>query len=127
MKRVISLAIVIAMVLVTFVSCGVVIPVGTYTDGTGTSIIELGEYDTGAKSGTMKISNTINTNLVYEGTYTLTENEADVSSLLTFTTSDGEVMEFVYDVTLDVIQDLDSLIVYYGANYVDPTATTVAE
>ena len=55
MKRVISLAIVIAMVLVTFVSCGVVIPVGTYADGTGTSIIELGEYDTGAKSGTMKI------------------------------------------------------------------------
>ncbi len=121
MKRFVSLALVLAIVLVSFVACGIVIPVGTYADSTGTSIIEVGEYDESAKSGTMRITNTINTDLVYEGTYTLSKNEADVSSIVTFTTTDGQVMEFVYDITLDVMQDLDSLIAYYGPNYVETT------
>lgn len=107
------------MVLVAFTACGtVVIPVGTYADGTGTSVVEVGAYDEKAATGTMKISNTIS-DLVYEGNYTLEINESKISSILTFTASSGEVMTFIYDATIDVMQDLESKIAYYGANYVE--------
>ncbi len=120
MKRLISVALALVMVLVAFTACGEVIKpaVGTYADGTGTSIIEVGAYDEKAESGTMKISNTLS-DLVYEGTYTISENEPKVSSILTLTTTAGEEMSFVYDITLDVMQDINSCIAYYGPNYVE--------
>ncbi len=109
------------MVLCVFTACGTLVcPVGTYADGTQTSIIELGAYDENAESGTMKITNTINTDLVYEGTYTLSDNGGDKeTSIVTFNVDDGSVIEYVYDSTLDVMQNIETGIAYYGANYVE--------
>lgn len=123
MKRLISVALVLVMVLCVFTACGKIVePVGTYADGTGTSIVEVGAYDAKAKEGSMKITNTINTDILLQGTYTLEQNEAEVSSIVVFTLTDGTVMQFVYDATVDVMQDLDSGIAYYGPNYVEAGA-----
>ncbi len=128
MKRLISVALALVMVLCVFTACGTpVCPVGTYKDSTETSIIEMGAYDEKTETGTMKITNTINLDLVLEGTYTLTENEAKVSSFVTFTASNGEVTEYLYDVTMDVMQSRgDSPINYFGPNYVE-AGTPAAE
>lgn len=120
MKRLISLALALVMVLVVFTACGTpVSPVGRYADETGTSIIEVGAYDAKAKSGTLKITNTINTDLVIEGTYTLEENEAKVSSWVDFTAADGTLTTFIYDSTMDALQDQTSGITYFGPNHTD--------
>lgn len=121
MKRLISVALALVMVLCVFTACGTpVSPVGTYKDGTQTSVIEVGAYDAKAESGTMKITNTINLDLVIEGTYTVEENEAKISSFLTFTASDGTVTEYLYDVNMDVLQSQgESVINYFGPNYVE--------
>ncbi len=121
MKRLISVALALVMVLCVFTACGkLVCPVGTYKDSTETSIIELGAYDEKAESGTMKMTNTINTDLVTEGTYTLSDNGGDKeSSIVTFTASDGTVTEFIYDATMDVMQNIGDGLAYYGANYVE--------
>lgn len=124
MKRLISVALVLVMVLGLFTACGKIVePAGTYTDQTGTSIIEVGTYDAKAKSGTMKITNTLNPDINIEGTYTLAQNVSGESSLVTLTLSDGATMEFLYDATMDVIQDRESLIAYFGPNSTEePTA-----
>lgn len=124
MKRLISVALALVMVLCVFTACGTLVcPVGTYQDSTQTSVIEMGAYDEKAESGTMKITNTINTDMVREGTYALSDNGGDKeSSIVTFTEADGTVTEFVYDSTLDVMQDITSGIAYYGANYVEGEA-----
>lgn len=104
------------MVAACFTACGTIVePSGTYTDSSGTNVIEVGAYDSSAETGNMTVSNTLNDN-AYEGTYVLSQNEAGVSSILTFTSADGETMEFVYDSTLDAMQDLSSGITYYGPN-----------
>ena len=123
MKRFVSLALVVAIVAVAFVSCGLVYPnAGTYTDEYKTTVIEIGAYDEETESGTMSVVNSLNDDINYTGTYTLEENDPDVSSILVFTTSDGQVIEYLYDVTMDVLQDLESQIIYYGPNavVVDP-------
>lgn len=121
MKRLISVALALVMVLCMFTACGkLVCPVGTYKDNTETSIIELGAYDEKAESGTMKVSNTINAEMNSEGTYTLSDNGGDkTSSIVTYTASNGTVTEFVYDSTMDVMQNIGGGIAYYGANYVE--------
>lgn len=121
MKRLISVALALVMVLCLFTACGkLVCPVGTYKDGTETSVIELGAYDEKAESGTVKKTNTINTDLVYEGTYALSDNGGDkTSSIITFTFTNGTVEEYVYDSTMDVMQNIGDGIAYYGANYVE--------
>lgn len=120
MKRLISVALALVMVLVVFTACGTpVSPVGTYADETGTSVIEVGAYDAKAKSGTFKITNTINTDLVIEGTYTLEECEAKISSWLDFTAADGTTTEFLYDSTMDALQDRSSGITYFGSNHTE--------
>ena len=111
------------MVLVVFTACGTpVSPVGTYKDDTGTSIIEVGAYDAKEKVGTIKITNTLNPDILIEGTYTLEENEAKISSWVDFTASDGTTTEFIYDATMDALQDRSSNITYFGPNYVDNEA-----
>lgn len=120
MKRLISVALALVMVLVVFTACGTpVSPVGTYADDTGTSIIEVGAFDEKAESGTLKITNTINTDLLIEGTYTLEDNEPKISSFVIFTAADGTVTEFIYDSTMDALQDRTSGITYFGPNYVE--------
>lgn len=124
MKRLISVALALVMVLCVFTACGTpVSPVGIYKDSTETSVIEVGAYDAKAESGTMKITNTINPDLVIEGTYTVEENEAKISSFLTFTASDGTVTEYLYDINMDVLQSQgESSINYFGPNYVEAGA-----
>lgn len=113
MKRIISIALVLVMVLVVCTACGKPVdPAGSYADETGTSILEIGAYDYKAKSGSMKISSTLS-DIVHEGTYTLAINEKKISSIITLTTTEGETMEFVYDAEQDIIQDLTSMILYY--------------
>ncbi len=116
MKKIISVALVMVMVICCFTACGTIVEpaVGTYTDSSGTLVVEVGEYD--GESGTMKIYNTMNDTNSYEGTYVLEQNESGVSSIITFTASSGEVTEFVYDSTVDAMQDLESQTVYYGPN-----------
>ncbi len=121
MKRLISVALALVMVLCVFTACGTLVcPVGTYKDSTETSVIEMGAYDEKAESGTMKITNTINTDLVTEGTYTLSDNGGSKeSSIVIFTASDGTESKYVYDATQDVMQNLETQMAYYGANYVE--------
>ncbi|MCD7804949.1 MAG: hypothetical protein LUH03_07375 [Oscillospiraceae bacterium] len=116
MKKIISVALVMVMVVCCFTACGTIVEpnVGTYTDTSGTLVVEVGEYD--GESGTMKMYNTINDTNSYEGTYVLEQNESGVSSIITFTTTEGSTVEFVYDSTMDAMQDLDSATVYYGPN-----------
>lgn len=121
MKRLISLALALVMVLVVFTACGTpVSPVGTYTDETGTSVIEIGAYDAKEKTGTLKITNTINADILIEGTYTLEECEAKISSWVDFTNkADGTTTTFLYDVNMDALQDQSSGITYFGPNHTD--------
>ncbi len=116
MKKIISVALVMVMVLCCFTACGTIVEpnAGTYTDSSGTLVVEVGAYD--GESGTMKIYNTMNDTNSYEGTYVLEQNESGVSSIITFTATDGSTVEFVYDSTMDAMQDLSSSTVYYGPN-----------
>ena len=51
---------------------------------------------------------------------TLSDNGGDkTSSIVTYTASNGTVTEFVYDSTMDVMQNIGDGIAYYGANYVE--------
>ncbi|MCD7822707.1 MAG: hypothetical protein LUG86_01615 [Oscillospiraceae bacterium] len=112
MKKIISVALVMVMVLCCFTACGTIVEpnVGTYTDSSDTLVVEVGE------DGAMKMYNNMNDENSYEGTYVVEQNEAGVSSIITFTTSDGSTVEFVYDSTMDAMQDLASGTVYYGPN-----------
>lgn len=116
MKKIISVALVMVMVICCFTACGTVVEpnAGTYTDSSGTLVVEVGAYD--GTSGTMKMYNNMNDENAYEGTYVLEQNESGVSSIITFTASTGDVVEFVYDSTMDAMQNLSSSTVYYGPN-----------
>lgn len=111
------------MVMVVFTACGTpVSPVGTYTDDTGTSIIEVGAYDAKEKTGTLRITNTLNDEIDTNGTYVLEECEAKISSWVDFTAADGTVTTFLYDSTMDALQDQTSGITYFGPNHTDAEA-----
>ncbi len=116
MKKLISVALVMVMVVCCFTACGTIVEpnVGTYTDSSNTLVVEVGEYD--GTSGTMKMYNNMNDENSYEGTYVLEQNESGVSSIITFTADSGETVEFVYDSTIDAMQNLDSQTIYYGPN-----------
>lgn len=122
MKKIISLALVLVMALVCLTGCTkLAAPVGTYADGTETSILEFGAYDEENNVCPLTISNTIS-GLTITGTCTILENDPDLPSyIVVFTADSGETWEYVYDASIDVVQDLieNSYICYYGANYVD--------
>lgn len=123
MKKVISLALVFVMAICCLTACGTKIqaPVGTYKDGTETSILEFGAYDEANKTCTLTISNTISGDVI-TGTCTFEVNDPDLPSFwITFTSNAGETWEYIYDTSIDVVQDYiaNSGICYYGANYVE--------
>ena len=62
------------------------------------------------------MTNTLNEDILLEGSYTLEVCEADISSWVDVTLTDGTTMTFLYDVTMDVLQDQSSLINYFGPN-----------
>ncbi len=122
MKKFISLALVLVMALVCLTGCAkLAAPVGTYADGTETSILEFGAYDEKNNTCTLTISNTIS-GLTITGNCVIEENDPKLPSyIVVFTADSGESWEYVYDASIDVVQDLidGSNICYYGANYVE--------
>lgn len=126
MKKVISLALVFIMAVCCLTACGTKLaaPVGAYKDGTETSILEFGAYDEENNTCTLTISNTISGGVI-NGTCTIEMNDPDCPSYFVCFTSDaGEYSEYIYDASIDVVQEYDpSLgtvgICYYGANYVE--------
>lgn len=99
-------------------------PVGTYKDGTETSVLEFGAYDEANNVCTLVISNTISGGVI-NGTCAIEENDPSLPSYIVVFTSDaGEVSEYIYDASIDVIQEYDATtgtggICYFGANYVE--------
>ena len=122
MKKIISLALVLVMALVCLTGCTkLAAPVGTYADGTETSILEFGAYDEKNNTCTLTISNTIS-GLTITGNCVIEENDPKRPSyIVVFTADSGESWMYVYDASIDVVQDLidGSNICYYCANYVD--------
>ena len=117
MKKFISVALAFVMVMCLFTACGAAVqPAGTYADQFGTSIVEIGAYDAKEETGSFKMTNTLNEDILLEGSYTLEVCEADISSWVDVTLTDGTTMTFLYDVTMDVLQDQSSLINYFGPN-----------
>ena len=117
MKKFISVALAFVMVMCLFPGCGAAVqPAGTYADQFGTSIVEIGAYDAKEETGSFKMTNTLNEDILLEGSYTLEVCEADISSWVDVTLTDGTTMTFLYDVTMDVLQDQSSLINYFGPN-----------
>ena len=117
MKKFISVALAFVMVMGLFTACGAAVqPAGTYADQFGTSIVEIGAYDAKEETGSFKMTNTLNEDILLEGSYTLEVCEADISSWVDVTLTDGTTMTFLYDVTMDVLQDQSSLINYFGPN-----------
>lgn len=117
MKKFISVALAFVMVMCLVTACGAAVqPAGTYADQFGTSIVEIGAYDAKEETGSFKMTNTLNEDILLEGSYTLEVCEADISSWVDVTLTDGTTMTFLYDVTMDVLQDQSSLINYFGPN-----------
>ncbi len=128
MKKILAIALVLVMAMCCLTACTkLAAPVGTYADGTETSILTFGEYNADENVCPMTISNTISGTEV-KGTCVISENDPKLPSyIVTFTAEDGSVIEYVYDASIDVVQDLiaGSGICYYGPNYVE--AAPVAE
>ncbi len=123
MKKILSIALVLVMVVACLTGCTkLAAPVGVYADGTETSILTFGEYDAKENVVSLTISNTISGTEV-KGTAIIEENDPKLPSyIVVFTAESGEVINYIYDASIDVVQDLidGSNICYYGANYVEP-------
>lgn len=123
MKRLISVALVLVMVLTVFTACTKLqAPVdGTvYSDGTGTNSINFGTYDAENNIGTFTLTSTLSDNVV-NGTYTVDVNDPEVPTFFLDCTIEGTegIVTYVYDVTQDVIQNTVDGIAYFGPNYVE--------
>lgn len=126
MKRLISVALILVMVLSVFTACTKLeAPLdGTvYTDGTDTNYITFGAYDADNNVGTYTIASNLS-DIVVTGTYTVMENDPEAPSyILTFkvdgAAEDDLGTEYVFDKTMDVVQDLSTGIAYFGVNYVE--------
>ena len=126
MKRLISVALVLVMVLAVFTACTKLeAPVdGTaYSDGTGTNTITFGTYDAENNIGTYTITSNLS-DMVVTGTYTVLENDPEVPSyILTFMVDGAEEgtpgVEYVFDKAMDVIQNTQDGVAYFGPNYVE--------
>ncbi len=126
MKRLISVALVLVMVLAVFTACTKLeAPVdGTaYSDGTGTNTITFGTYDAENNVGTYTITSNLS-DMVVTGTYSVLENDPEVPSyILTFVVDGAEegtpAVEYVFDKAMDVIQNTQDGVAYFGPNYVE--------
>mgnify|MGYP003516849443 CR=1 FL=1 len=125
MKKILSVAIVLVMALVCLTACSpkLAAPVGTYVDEYDTNVLTFGAYDEKENTLTLTISNKLNDENVIKGTCTIEVNDPELPSyIVVFTNEAGEVSEYVYDASIDLVQGPigGSLITYYGANYVEP-------
>lgn len=126
MKRLISVALVLVMVLAVFTACTKLeAPAAgaAYSDGTGTNTITFGEYDAENNIGTYVMTSTLS-DMEIKGTYTVMENDPEVPSyiltLLVDGAEEGDLgVEFVFDKTMDVIQNTVDGVAYFGPNYVE--------
>lgn len=121
MKRLISVALILVMVLTVFTACGKLeAPIGVYADGTGTNSIEFVDYNADENIGHYKTTSTLS-DVVVEGTFTVSENDPKAPSyILTFSIEGSEeVVEYVFDKTMDVVQNISDGIAYFGPNYVE--------
>lgn len=126
MKRLISVALILVMVLCAFTACTKLeAPVdgSVYTDGTGSNSITFGAYDAENNVGTYTITSTLS-DIVVTGTYTVIENDPEVPSYILTFKVDGAAeedpgVEYVFDKTMDVVQDITTGIAYFGPNYVE--------
>ncbi|MBQ8624361.1 MAG: hypothetical protein IJ424_08380 [Oscillospiraceae bacterium] len=126
MKRLISVALVLVMVLAVCTACTKLeAPVaGTaYSDGTGTNTITFGEYNADENVGTYTITSSLS-DMEVKGTYTVMENDPEIPSYILTLKVDGAAeedpgVEYVFDKTMDVIQNTVDGIAYFGPNYVE--------
>ncbi len=126
MKKILSIALVLVMALVCLTACSpkLAAPVGVYTDSSGTILLTFGEYNEKENTLTLTQSNTMNDENVITGTCSIDVNDPELPSyFVDFVSSTGEIKTYVYDASIDVVQEIvegGSGMTFHGPNYVEP-------